>query len=242
VLFAASALHAQTSTAWGYSTGYGNVYGTFGLAQTMQTMYNTTRRHTQTSSTSSRTTSATPSNPKVVAPPPRVVRNHGIYRPDPTLDTGKALADALGDTPEEKALILKIYHGTKDVYDKEATAKGWKNNIAGGLTFFTIAAINVYRDGAEPSDEGVQTYYKAVNASLDEITEFGSVSNNDKQNFNNMLIGFGGLLLAGYTEAKQTGDADALEKYKKLSGMLVNMVLKTEAENLQIENGQIVMK
>ena len=51
VLFGVGSLHAQTPNAWGYSTGYGNVYGTFGLAQTMQTMYNTTRRHTQSTST-----------------------------------------------------------------------------------------------------------------------------------------------------------------------------------------------
>ena len=35
-----SVLHAQTPNAYGYSTGYGTVYGSFGLAQTMQTMYN----------------------------------------------------------------------------------------------------------------------------------------------------------------------------------------------------------
>jgi len=28
--------NAQTATAWGYSTGYGNVYGSYGLAATMQ--------------------------------------------------------------------------------------------------------------------------------------------------------------------------------------------------------------
>src|SRR5437868_6855963 len=103
VLSSTATSHAQTSTAWGYSTGYGNVYGTFGLAQTMQTMYNTTRRHTQ--STSSSTPKATASTTQAAtAPPTRVVRNYGVFRPDATLDTGNALSDALGSTPEEKAL------------------------------------------------------------------------------------------------------------------------------------------
>ena len=60
--------------------------------------------------------------------------------------------------------------------------------------------------------------------------------------FNNTLVGFSGMLLAIYSEAKQNNDADALAKSKKLAGMLIEMVLKTDPENLRIENGQIVMK
>ena len=243
VLFGTSALHAQTPTAWGYSTGYGNVYGTFGLAQTMQTMYNTTRRHTQTTTSSSGATPATTrSNTQTVAPPPRVVHNYGVFRSDPTLDTGKAMADALGDTPEGKALIMKIYAATKAVYEKEASPKGWNKNIAGGLTFFTVAAMTAYHDAEEPSDAAVETYYKAVNASLDEMPGLASVSNKDKQNYNNMLIGFAGIVLAGYTEGKQTGDATTIENYKKVAGMLIKMVMTTDPENVRLENGQIVLK
>src|SRR6187200_647009 len=96
VIFGTGALHAQTTNAWGYSTGYGNVYGTFGLAQTMQTMYNTTRRHTPSASSSSSSTKlTTTSNARVAAAPPRVVRNHGVFRPDAAGDTGKAFSAAL---------------------------------------------------------------------------------------------------------------------------------------------------
>ena len=234
-------LQAQTPNAWGYSTGYGNVYGTFGLAQTMQTMYNTTRRQMQSTSLSS-SKSTTTSNQRIVAPPPRVVRNYGFFRPDVTLDTGKSLADALGVTPEEKALLVKIYTATKIEYEKEAAPRKWNNNIAGGLTFFTIAAMTAYHDAEEPGDDAVKEYYEAVNSSLDEMPGLGSVSNKDKQNYNNMLIGFGGILLAGYMEAKQTGDASSLRSYKKLAGMLINLVLKTDPENLRLENSRIVLK
>jgi len=77
---------------------------------------------------------------------------------------------------------------------------------------------------------------------LDEIPEFAAVANKDKQAFNNMLIGFSGTLLAVYTEGKQNNDAATLATSKKLAGMLIEMVLKTDPENLRIENGQIVMK
>ena len=183
-----------------------------------------------------------PSNPQIVVSPPPVVRNYGVFRPDLTVDSGKALADALGSTPEEKALIEQIFASTKVEYEKEAASRGWKNNIAAGLTFFTVTAMTVYHDAQEPSEEAVQAYYKMMNVVLDEMPELGKAANKDKQGFNNMLIGFGGMLLAIYSEAKQNDDAATLEKSKKLAGMLIEMVLKTDPENLRLENGQIVMK
>lgn len=81
-----------------------------------------------------------------------------------------------------------------------------------------------------------------MNVALDEMPELANVASEDKQAFNNMLIGFSGMLLAVYTEAKQNNDASELATSKKLAGMLIEMVLKTDAENLRIENGQIVMK
>ena len=250
--------NAQTPNAWGYSTGYGNVYGSFGLASTMQSMYNVARAQSQR--TSSRNAmikkyglaavekaereagSSAPSNPQIVVPPPRVVRNHGVYRPDPSVDTGNALADNLGDTPEEKVLIKQIYAATKAGYEQEAALRGWKNNIAAGLTFFTVTAMTAYHNAEAPSDEAANTYFQVMNVALDEIPEFAAVANKDKQAFNNMLIGFSGMLLAVYTEGKQNNDAQTLATSKKLAGMLIEMVLKTDPENLRIENGQIVMK
>ena len=252
--------NAQTPNAWGYSTGYGNVYGSYGLASTMQSMYNVARAQSQRTNSRNAmikkyglaavekaereagTRTSAPSNPQVVVPPPRVVRNYGMYRPDPSVDTGKALADNLGDTPQEKALIKQIYAATKAAYEEEAASKGWQNNIAAGLTFFTVTAMTAYHNAEVPSDEAVNTYYQVMNVALDEIPEFAAVANKDKQAFNNMLIGFSGTLLAVYTEGKQNNDAATLATSKKLAGMLIEMVLKTDPENLRIENGQIVMK
>ena len=184
---------------------------------------------------------ARPSNPQIVVSPPPAARNYGVFRPDPTVDTGKALADSLSETPEEKALIKSVYAAAKVAFEKEAAARGWKNNIAAGLTFFTVAAAASYY-GETPNDEGVATFFKVMNAALDDIPEMAAASNRDKQGFHNMLIGFGGLLIAGYTEAKQNNDTNALASNKKLAGMLIEMVLKTDPENLRIENGELIVK
>lgn len=267
-----SVANAQTQNTYGggYSTGYGTVYGSFGQAMATQNIYNTMQMQMQktmmrnamikkwglaavekaereagSGSSSSRANtsgSSASSGSRIVVPPPPVVRNHGKFRPDPTVDTGKALADALGETPEEKALIKQIYSATKAGYEKEAALKGWQNNIAAALTFFTIAAMTVYRDAEEPGDDAVNNYFKVVNSALDEMPEFATVTNKDKQRFNNMLIGFGGMLIAGYSEGKRNNDAATIATYQKLAGMLIQMVLKTDPDNLRIENGQIVMK
>ena len=264
--------NAQTANAYGgYNTGYGTVYGSFGQAMATQNIYNTMQMQMQKtmmrnamikkwglaavekaereagagSSSSSRSKASgasTSSRSEMVVAPPRVVRNHGKFRADPTVDTGKALADALGETPEEKDLIGRIYAATKAAYEQEAASKGWQNNIAAGLTFFTVAAMTVYRNAEEPSDDAVNNYFNVVNGALDEIPEFATVTNKDKQSYNNMLIGFGGMLLAGNLEGKQNNDAATIANYQKLAGMMIQMVLKTDPENLRIENGQIVMK
>lgn len=257
---------AQTwnSSSGGYNTGYGTVYGSFGQAFATQNIYNTMQMQMQKTmarnamikkwglaavekaereaASGSSSSGAKTSGPAIVVSPPAVVRNHGVYRPDATVNSAKAFADALGETPDEKKLITQIYTATKAAYDQEAARKGWQNNIAGGLTFFTVTAMVVYWDTEEPGPEAVQAYFKAVNTSLDEIPDFATVANKDKQGFNNMLVGFGGLMLAGYLEGKQNNDAATLASYKKLAHMLVEMVLKTDLENIRVEGNQIVMK
>src|SRR6476620_11839524 len=159
--------NAQIQAAGGgyYRAGYPTVYGSFGQASAAQSqMYNQvkvqTRRITERDALVQKyglaavekaereaaVKSSTPSNPQIIVSAPPVVRNYGVFRPDPNVDTGKTLADALGSAPEEKALINQIYVGTKTAYEKEAATRGWKNNVAAGLTFFTVAAMTVYHN------------------------------------------------------------------------------------------------
>ena len=152
------------------------------------------------------------------------------------------MADPVGSTTDEKALIRRIYAATRVEYEKEVAARGWKNNIAAGLTFFTVAAVTVYNDTQVPAEDGIKAYYKMMNVVLNELPEMGKAANRDKQGFSNMLVGFGGILLAGYSEAKNNNNDAALSTSKKLAGMLIEIVLKTDPENLQVENGQIVIK
>jgi len=145
----AGVANAQIQAAGGgyYRAGYPTVYGSFGQASAAQSrMYDKVKVQSHRMSerdalikkwglaavekAERETASGKSTNVKIVVPPLPVVRNYGVFRPDNTLDTGQTLADNLADTPEEKALIKQIYTAAKAFYDKEAAAKGWKNNVA----------------------------------------------------------------------------------------------------------------
>ena len=266
-VFAASAANAQTynSNSGGYTTGYGTVYGSFGVAMATQNIYNTMQMQMQktmmrnamikkwglaavekaereagsSSGRSSSRSSNTSTGP--VMPPKPVARNFGVFRPLAADNTAKLLGDALAETAEEKELIKKIYEGTKAAYEKQSAAKGWKNNLAGGLTFFAVTAMTVYHDAEEPSDEAVKTFYSVLNQTLDEIPEFGTAANKDKQGLNNVFIAFSGILLAGYVDAKQNNSPESLKTYRQLAGVLIQMVLKIEPSRLRLKEGNIVI-
>jgi hypothetical protein len=56
-----------------------------------------------------------------------------------------------------------------------------------------------------------------------------------------MLVGFSGMPLTVYSEAKRKSNAEELATSKKLAGMSIEMILKIDPDNLRIENSQIVM-
>ena len=257
ILLAVFALPAAGQTynsmTGGYTTGYGHMYGSLGMAMATQNLYNSMQIQMQRAmmreamikqhgraavEKAERDAAGSPAG-KIKVPPARVVRNFGKFRPDAAVDTGKLLGDTLGSSPEEKALLKQIYETVKAGYEKEASAKGWQNNIAGALTFFIVSSATVYHDDPEPSETSVAALYDAINASIDETPEFGKMANKDKVAFNNLLVAFAAIPLATYTEGKQNGDAATVKTAGQLAGQLLQMILKTDPEKIRFENGTV---
>lgn len=118
-LCAASLVNAQTynSNSGGYTTGYGTVYGSFGVAMATQNIYNTMQMQMQKTmmrntmikkwglaavekaereagsspGRSSSRSSNTSTGP--VMPPKPVARNFGVFRPMPTGKTARRFPD-----------------------------------------------------------------------------------------------------------------------------------------------------
>ena len=248
---------AQTYNAYsgGYNTGYGTVYGSFGLAMATQQIYQTTQMQIQRltmrqamikkwgvaavekaerearSGIASLSQKSNTSGP--VVPPPPAPKYYGKFRPDPSANMIQKIADSLGETPEEKALLKQIIDGVKASFEKETKAKGWNNNIAGAMTFFLVSTATIYHDAGEPDIETTKAIYDAVNLAIDDLPEFANAPNKDKQATYDLLIGFGAIPLATYADGKQNGSAETVEVARKLSGELIRLVLKTDPEKVK---------
>lgn len=258
-LLLASPSFAQTwnSNAGGYTTGYGTVYGSFGLAQATQNIYTTMQMNISRATMrqaminkwglaavekAEREAAAgkQPSQAGLEVQAPRVVRNWGTFKPDKKVNTGKALADGLGDTPEEKQLVAAVFQATKQAFEAQPETKAWRNNVAGALAFFIIGNVSVYQGAEEPSDQASQALFQAINQTLDEVPEFGKMANKDKQALYDTLIGFTGMPLALATEANERKDAEGAAAARAMAGELLKLVLKVDPAKIQVENGAFV--
>lgn len=254
VLSAASAsAQVWNSNAGGWNTGYGTVYGSFGYAMATQNLYNTTQMQMQRlmmrqaminqfgkeavekaeREAKAGKPSTAPQGLQVQAPPPPA-KHHGRFKPERGSTVAKTIADGLGGTPEEKKLIAELVSATKQAFEAQPETAAWKNNIAGALTFFLLSNVVVANDAPEPSDETSQALFQAFNQALDGTPDFAAMSNKDKQQLYETLIGFTGLPLAIYAEAKERGDAEELAQARALAKGLLETVLKVDAAKVKL--------
>ncbi len=255
LLFAGSA-SAQTwnSNAGGWNTGYGTVYGSFGQAMATQNIYNTMQLNMQRSmmraamvkkwgeaavakaEREARAGKAPAADGPQIAAPPPASKGIGKFKSDKSVNVGKLLSDNLAGTKEEKQLIGQVFAATKQAFESEPDTKPMRNNIAGALAFFIIGNVTIYRDAEEPSDEVSLAIFQALDQGVDTTPEFAKLSNKEKQTLYDMLLGFTGLPLAIYADAKQRGDAAQVKQAQELSGQLLQLVLKVDPSTIQLTN------
>ncbi|MEW6434852.1 MAG: DUF6683 family protein [Myxococcota bacterium] len=247
---------AQTwnSNAGGWNTGYGTVYGSFGLAMATQNIYTSTQQNIQRAmmrqamiqkfglaavekaerEAKQGKKSTAPAGLEV-APPPPPAKNLGVFKPGKS-SVPKQLGDAIGSTPDEKAAIAQLAAATKEAFESQPETQAWKNNVAGAFAFFIIGNLTIATDAPEPSDETSQALFRAINQSLDETPEFAKASAKDKQQLYELLIGFTGLPLAIYTEGKERGDAEQVKQARQVAAQLLQLVLKVDAAQVKLPN------
>lgn len=242
------------SSAGAYNTGYGRVYGSFGVAMATQNMYNTMQLNMQRSMARAAMIKRfglaavekaereakggqAPKNPELasVTPPP-VARGYGKFKREKGSTVAHKLGDGLGSTPEEKKLLATIATGTLQAFEAQPETKPWRNNVAGALAFFIISNVTIATGAAEPSDEVSQALFEGLNQALDQSPDFARASNKDKQELYELLIGFTGIPLAIFSEAEETKDAAELAKARELAGQLLQLVLKTDAAKIKLTN------
>lgn len=253
VLFAVPAFAQQwNSNAGGWNTGYGTVYGSFGVAMATQNIYNTTQMQIQRLTmrqaminkwglaavekaereAASGKKSTAPEGLQVTAPPP-APKNVGVFKPGKST-VAKQLGDAIGSTKEERDAVAMLASATKEAFEAQPETQKWKNNVAGALAFFLISNLVVATGSEEPSDETSQALFQAMSLALDASPEMAKASAKDKQQLYDLLIGFTGLPLAIYTEANERGDAAQMKQAQELAAKLIELVLKVDAKSVKL--------
>jgi hypothetical protein len=244
----ASVASAQTynSMTGGWNTGYGHMYGSFGYAMATQSLYNSIEMNIQRSMLRQSLIKkhglaavekaerdakagkrAAAGAPQVTAPPP-AARGVGRFKPDPSVNVPKLMADELGKTPEEKKLIAAVAQATKQAFESQPETKEWRNNVAGALAFFMLSNVSIYRNDADPSDEAAELLFQAVSLAVDSSPEIAKASNKEKQQLYDMLLGLTGIPLAVATDAKERKDAEQEALARELAGKLLELVLKID--------------
>jgi len=151
------------------------------------------------------------------------------FTPVATDNSFQKFAD-MGSTQEEKQLMLQIANTTKESFERQNAVKGWKNNVAGAMTFFIVTNSTLY-NGEEVSDAAMDNLFKSLNSTMGE--NLAGASNKDKTELYNYLIAYAGLPLVIYAHGAQTGNAAQVEQARKMAGSFVQLILKTEPENLK---------
>jgi len=74
------------------------------------------------------------------------------------------------------------------------------------------------------------------------VPEFARMSNAEKQKMHDWLVCMGGFTLAGYTDAKQSGDASSVNTYRQLADYSLRLVLGVEAGKLSFKGEEFLVE
>jgi hypothetical protein len=229
--------------AGGTAAGLGKVYeaaGNSAAAQGLQRKMNTALvRAVAREKAASRTASERARQPRSARPDATAFpapTSATIFVSDSRSNYLNELANQLGSNPVEREQLQLLFATTKEAFENEVAAKGRSKDIAAAFTFFIATSVTVYRNDPEPSDAAIDKLWEGMSSALVEMPEVTNLTNAEKQQMYDMLIGFSGFLLAGYAEG-QTADGQETQKvFRQLAGLLIQTVLKTDPDKLRFTN------
>ncbi len=161
----------------------------------------------------------------------------------PSGDSGvtKALADAIGSTPDERAALVQAFAQLKQGYEAEVARDGKSNNLAAAMTFFIAANVMSYHQTEMPSDADIAKLLESMQQAMARIPAFAQMTGPEKQTMHDWLVCMGGFALSNYMDAKQRGDAQGLSTMKQFAGYSMRLVLGIDAKNLKLSGSRIVV-
>ncbi|MBM3298076.1 MAG: hypothetical protein FJY83_10830, partial [Candidatus Aminicenantes bacterium] len=111
-----------------------------------------------------------------------------------------AMAGSMAAAPEHQQALLEIFEEGVEAYEAEAKRSGFSNDVAGAMMFFIGASYFVYHDAREPDENGLEAIGRALQQNMD-TEDVRQISNADKQQFYELMVGLGTYLGVAYQQA-----------------------------------------
>ena len=162
----------------------------------------------------------------------------------PVGDSGviAALADALAQTPQQRAALIEAFGQIKQGYEAEVAKEGKSNNLAAALTFFISANVAAYHQSALPSDADTEKLFQSLQPLLAKVPALATLSNSEKHQMHDWLVCMGGFALTNYMDAKQNNDSQGLATIKEFAGYAMRLVLGIDAGALSLGSGELAVQ
>jgi hypothetical protein len=174
--------------------------------------------------------------------PARIDASITSFKPVGDSGVAKALADALGASPQQKVALTEAFQQIKQGYEAEVAKEGKSNNLAAAFTFFIAANVMAYYESGEPSDEASEALFKDMQSVIASIPEFARMSNSEKHKMHDWLVCMGGFVMAGYLDAKQTNDKQSLSNYRDFAKYSTLLVLGIEVGKLRLKGNSYAIE
>ncbi|MBA2525646.1 MAG: hypothetical protein H0V18_07685 [Pyrinomonadaceae bacterium] len=124
------------------------------------------------------------------------------FRSTGTQLTTRELANASGDTPEEKEQMFKLMGTVLTAYETEARKIGRQNDFALALAVALAVNSSVYNGKPEPNEARLLEIGDAIGELMAEDNVFGGITDKQKQEMYESMVIFTMLVQAGANEAK----------------------------------------
>jgi len=145
------------------------------------------------------------------------------------------LANASGNTPEEKEQMFKIMGAALTLYETEARRLGKQNDFALALGVALAVNSSVYNGTPEPAEARLLEIGEAIGELMAENDVFAGTTDRQKQEMYETMVIFTMLVQVGATEAKQKGDAAETETYRQLAAKVLKSLTRIPPEQLRFD-------
>ena len=157
------------------------------------------------------------------------------FRSTGTQLTTRGLANASGNTPEEKGQMFKIMGTALTLYETEARRLGRPNDFALALAVALAVNSSVYNGKPEPEEARLLEIADAIGELMAEDNVFGGITDRQKQEMYESMVIFTMLVQAGAMEAKQNADAAEVATYRELAGKVLQNISGMPPEKIRLD-------